>query len=124
MLVAAVEKSKLNVPKSLRLWQLQECGGMWVEIERMPQQLYCQFVEVEGGRGFDAVGNGEFVVIVIKESDKAVLYDFGGKRWAWVPPCPYGGGGELHGFAYDPRLAVPITALLEQLTLPFNSFGT
>ncbi|KAL8508653.1 hypothetical protein ACS0TY_019049 [Phlomoides rotata] len=121
VLVAAVEKSKLNVPKSLRLWTLHEC--VWVEIERMPQQLYNQFVEVEGGRGFDAVAHGEFVVILIKGTDKALMFDFGGKRWAWVPPCPYG-GGELHGFAYDPRLAVPITALLEQLTLPFNSFSS
>ncbi|KAB1221531.1 Protein UNUSUAL FLORAL ORGANS [Morella rubra] len=36
LLVAAVEKSKLNVPKSLRLWALQACGATWVEVERMP----------------------------------------------------------------------------------------
>ncbi|KAL2244504.1 protein UNUSUAL FLORAL ORGANS [Sesamum indicum] len=133
LLVAAVEKSKLNVPRSLRLWALQECGNLWVEIERMPQQLYNQFAEVEGGHGFNCVAHGEFVVILIKGSDKALLLDFIGKRWVWIPPCPYinngGCGGrredavdELHGFAYEPRLAIPITALLEQLTLPFNSF--
>lgn len=49
ILIAAVEKSKLNVPKSLRLWGLQGCGTTWVEIERMPLQLYMQFEEVEGG---------------------------------------------------------------------------
>ncbi|XP_042023701.1 protein UNUSUAL FLORAL ORGANS-like [Salvia splendens] len=126
VLVAAVEKSKLNVPKSLRLWALQECGAAWVEIERMPQQLYNQFVEVEWGRGFEAVAHGDYVVVVIKGSERALLFDFGGKRWSWICPCPYGGGGgeeELRGFAYEPRLAVPITGLLEQLTLPFNSFA-
>ncbi|PIN17246.1 hypothetical protein CDL12_10088 [Handroanthus impetiginosus] len=127
ILVAAVEKSKLNVPKSLRLWTLQESGTMWVEIERMPQQLYNEFAEIEGGRGFNCVAHGEFVVILIKGSEKALLFDFAGKRWVWMPPCPYvnsgDGGDELHGFAYEPRLAVPITALLEQLTLPFNSFS-
>ncbi|KAL3827726.1 hypothetical protein ACJIZ3_016528 [Penstemon smallii] len=125
ILVAAVEKSKLNVPKSLRLWALQECGTMWVEIERMPQQLYLQFAEIEGGRGFNCVAHGDFVVILIR--DKALLlFDFSTKRWLWIPPCPPGEGDdddhELHGFAYEPRLAVPITALLQQLTLPFHSF--
>ncbi|VFQ98343.1 unnamed protein product [Cuscuta campestris] len=130
VMVAAVEKSNLNVPRSLRMWALQD-GGAWAEIERMPQQLYGQFVEAEKGEGFDCVGHGEFVVITIKRSSgggkAAVMFDFRRKRWVWVPPCPYGGGGggeeeELHGFAYEPRLAAPITALLDQLTLPFQSF--
>ncbi|KAG5623037.1 hypothetical protein H5410_008255 [Solanum commersonii] len=147
VLVAAVEKSKLNVPRSLRLWALQDCGTMWLEIERMPQQLYVQFAEAENGQGFNCVGHGEYVVIMIKNnSDKALLFDFCKKRWIWIPPCPflgnnsinldYGGGssnnycgefgvggGELHGFGYDPRLAAPIGALLDQLTLPFQSFN-
>ncbi|XP_057812025.1 protein UNUSUAL FLORAL ORGANS [Salvia miltiorrhiza] len=124
ILVAAVEKSKLNVPKSLRLWTLQECGTLWVEIERMPQQLYNHFADIEWGRGFNCVAHGDFVVILIKASDRALLFDFSGKRWSWISPCPYTNtGDELHGFAYHPTLAVPITALLEQLTLPFNSFA-
>ncbi|PSS04954.1 Protein UNUSUAL FLORAL ORGANS like [Actinidia chinensis var. chinensis] len=129
ILVAAVEKSKLNVPKSLRLWGLQSCGTTWVEIDRMPQQLYVQFEEVEGGRGFSCVGHGEFIIIVVRGSrDKAILFDFYRKRWLWIPPCPFGhlGGdsdGELHGFAYEPRLATPVTALLDQLALPFQSFN-
>ncbi|KAJ8549821.1 hypothetical protein K7X08_033528 [Anisodus acutangulus] len=141
VLASAVEKSKLNVPRSLRLWALQDCGTMWVEIERMPQQLYVQFAELENGQGFNCVGHGEFVVIMIKNnSDNALLFDFCKKRWLWTPPCPfvgnnnvdyggssnnYGGeyGGELHGFGYDPRLAAPIGALLDQLTLPFQSFN-
>ncbi|XP_075488394.1 protein UNUSUAL FLORAL ORGANS [Primulina tabacum] len=128
LLVAAVEKSKLNVPKSLRMWGLQESGGsMWVEIERMPQQLYIEFAEIEGGRGFDCIAHGEFVVIMIKgtSSDhKALLYEFGRKRWLWMPACPYihdHDVDELLGFAYEPKVAVPIAALLHQLTLPFQS---
>ncbi|XP_073129650.1 protein UNUSUAL FLORAL ORGANS-like [Henckelia pumila] len=126
LLVAAVEKSKLNVPKSLRLWGLQQ--SMWVEIERMPQQLYVEFAEIEGGRGFDCIAHGEFVVIMIKGSSsshhKALLYEFGRKRWMWMPPCPYNihHGDELLGFAYEPKVSVPIAALLQQLTLPFQSF--
>ncbi|KAK3032129.1 hypothetical protein RJ639_035939 [Escallonia herrerae] len=138
ILIAAVEKSKLNVPRSLRLWALQACGTAWAETERMPQQLYLQFAEVEGGRGFDCVGHGEYIFILVRGSDKALLFDFYRKRWAWAPPCPYvrgncggnieaqgggGGGDELHGFAYEPRLATPVTGLLEQLTLQFQSFN-
>ncbi|KAG6642377.1 hypothetical protein I3843_09G133600 [Carya illinoinensis] len=135
LLVAAVEKSKLNVPKSLRLWDLQACGTTWVEVERMPQQLYIQFAELEGGNGFDCVGHGDFIVIMIRGSDKALLLDVCEKRWLWIPPCPYsqeGGGGsssnngrngELHGFAYEPRLATPVTGLLDQLTLPFQTYN-
>ncbi|CAH9087305.1 unnamed protein product [Cuscuta epithymum] len=134
IMVAAVEKSKLNVPRSLRMWALQDCGTTWAEIERMPQQLYVQFTGMENGKGFNCVGHGNFVVITIKNSDKAMLYEFKSKKWVWVPHCPFvhqvsssrggggaggGGGVELHGFAYEPRLATPVTALLDQLTLPF-----
>ncbi|KAL8101429.1 hypothetical protein AgCh_033355 [Apium graveolens] len=120
VLVAAVEKSKLNVPKSLRLWALQSCGAAWAEIDRMPLQLYAQFEAEENGRGFNCVGNGEYVAVVIRGSGKAVLFDMGMKRWQWIPACPYeNGGGELHGFAYDPKLATPVTGLLDQLTVPF-----
>ncbi|XP_034696886.1 protein UNUSUAL FLORAL ORGANS [Vitis riparia] len=134
ILVATVEKSKLNVPKSLRIWGLQACGTTWVEIERMPQQLYLQFAEVEGSQGFDCVGHGEFIAIMIRGSDKALLFNIYGKTWQWIPPCPFlsGSGGsssssgescELHGFAYEPRLATPVTTLLDQLTLPFQPFN-
>ncbi|PON42264.1 F-box domain containing protein [Parasponia andersonii] len=130
LLVAAVEKSQLNVPKSLRLWGLQSCGTTWVELERMPQQLYVQFAELENGNGFHCVGNGEFIAIMIPGTEqKAVLFDMSRKRWHWIPPCPYvnggvgRGGGELHGFAYEPRLATPVTGLLDQLTLPFQSYN-
>ncbi|XVE94305.1 hypothetical protein REPUB_Repub01dG0269700 [Reevesia pubescens] len=132
ILVAAVEKSKLNVPKSLRLWGLQACGTTWVEIERMPLLLYIQFAEVEVGNGFDCVGHGEFIVIMIRGSYKALLFDIYKKRWQWLPPCPYlrsgcvdndGEDAELHGLAYQPRIATPVISLLEQLALPFPSFN-
>ncbi|KAL9253309.1 UNUSUAL FLORAL ORGANS-like protein [Drosera capensis] len=127
MLVAAVEKSKLNVPKSLRVWCLQGCGTTWVEVERMPQQLYQQFSEVERGRGFDCIGQGEFVVILIRGFgvgvNKGVVFDMRRKRWMWMPPCPFvnSAGGEMQGFGYEPRLATPVTGLLDQLALPFQS---
>lgn len=132
ILVATVEKSKLNVPKSFRVWGLQACGTSWVEIERMPQQLYLQFAELESSRGFDCVGHGEFIVIMIRGSDKALLFDTYRNTWQWIPPCPFlsgggssssGEGSELHGFAYEPRLATPVTTLLDQLTLPFQPFS-
>lgn len=123
LLIAAVEKSKLNIPKSLRVWILQACGTMWVETERMPQQLYLQFAELEDGKGFECVGHGEFIVIVIRGTDKALLFDICRKRWQWIPPCPYTASAALHGFAYQPRLATPVTALLDQLALPFQSFN-
>ncbi|KAK8522417.1 hypothetical protein V6N12_056125 [Hibiscus sabdariffa] len=118
VLVAAVEKTKLNVPKSLRLWGLQDCGTTWVEIERMPLQLYMQFAQLEGGNGFDSVGHGEFIVIMIRGTDKGLLFDICRKRWQWIPACPYlgcdnnGEGVELRGLAYEPRLATPVISLL------------
>ncbi|CAN1828568.1 Protein UNUSUAL FLORAL ORGANS [Linum perenne] len=127
VLVAAVEKSKLNVPRSLRMWALQQGGATWVEIERMPQQLYAQFADVEGGRGFDCVGHGEFVVIVIRRcGNRGVLFDMLRKIWQWIPLCPYVDHeeDELRGFAYEPRLATPVTGLLDQLSLAnFHSFN-
>ncbi|KAJ6389276.1 hypothetical protein OIU77_027588 [Salix suchowensis] len=127
LLVAAVEKSKLNVPKSLRLWCLQPCGTTWIEIERMPQQLYLQFAELEVGHGFDCVGHGEFIAIIIRGSIKVLLFDILRKIWQWIPPCScidgFGGDDdELHGFAYEPTVTTPVTGLLDQLTIPFQSF--
>lgn len=129
ILVAAVEKSKLNVPKSLRLWSLQQDNATWVEIERMPQPLYTQFAAEEGGKGFECVGNQEFVMIVLRGTSLQLLFDMVRKSWLWVPPCPYSGGGGsgsggsdgevLQGFAYDPVLTTPVVSLLDQLTLPF-----
>ncbi|GMH21992.1 hypothetical protein Nepgr_023835 [Nepenthes gracilis] len=121
ILIAAVDKSKLNVPRSLRLWCLQPCGSSWVEVERMPQQLYLQFAEVEDGKGFDCVGHGQFAVIMMRGMNKAVIFDTRRKIWGWMPPCPYVNGGELHGFGYEPKLATPVTALLDHLSLPFQS---
>lgn len=138
LMVAFVEKSKLNVPKSLRLWALQVCGGggggggnTWVEIERMPQQLYFQFEQVECGNGFNCIGHGDFVVILIKGCEKALLFDLERKIWNWITPCPYidddddDEDRELHGFAYEPKLSTPVTRLLDQFTctFPLQSFN-
>ena len=104
-------------------------------MERMPHQLYVEFEGIEKGSGFDCVAHGEFVVIMIKGCwDKAaLLYDVCKRTWQWIPPCPYIVGsndddGEdqvvLHGFAYDPRLATPVTGLIHQLSsLPFQNFN-
>ncbi|KAF8408584.1 hypothetical protein HHK36_004647 [Tetracentron sinense] len=130
VLVAAVEKSKLNVPRSMRMWLLQGCGRTWVEAERMPQQLYGQFAEAERGNGFDSVGNGDYITITIRGSDKVLLFNFYQKRWQWIPPCPFTlcsssngeDGGVLHGFPYEPRLATPAIGLLHHSSLAFQSF--
>ncbi|WCJ33306.1 Protein ABERRANT PANICLE ORGANIZATION 1 [Euphorbia peplus] len=120
IVVADIKKIKLSVPKSFRIWRLESCGKDWFELDKMPQQLYDQFTEIEGGRGFSCVGHGEFIVVVIRGSDKGLVYDMCRKRWEWMPACPYvHGGDELHGFAYEPRLAVPVTALLDHFTIPF-----
>ncbi|XP_047321257.1 protein UNUSUAL FLORAL ORGANS [Impatiens glandulifera] len=142
LLVAAVEKSKLNVPKSLRLWALQECGGAWAEVERMPHQLYLQFEEVEGCRGFTCIGHGDFVFIMIKQQENrssshghgnindnklGLLFDFYRKNWTWIGPCPYiinddgGDRQELVGFAYEPRLATPTSGLVDHLAAQLSS---
>ncbi|KAL6201114.1 hypothetical protein ACLB2K_024829 [Fragaria x ananassa] len=124
LLVAAVNRNKLKVPKSLRIWGLQSCGTCWFEMERMPEQLYDQFATLENGTGYHCVGHGEFIIIMILGSGKALQFDMESKLWQWVPPCPYvqyggGGDGDLHGFAYEPTLATPVTVLLD----PFQSFG-
>lgn len=119
VLVAAVEKSKLNVPRSVRMWGLQGCGRTWVELERMPHQLYLQFADAEAGRGFDCIGNGDFIAVTIRGSDHVLLFNFYRKGWNWVSQCPFlhrsgvAAGGGLHGFGYKPRLATPALALLE-----------
>ncbi|KAI3851667.1 hypothetical protein MKX03_022312 [Papaver bracteatum] len=122
VLIAAVEKSKLKVPKSLRMWVLQRSSSTtctnnqqkkWLEAEKMPQNLYKQFSEAggDGDEGFDCVGNGNFIIITLPGSDNMLLFDFYQKAWQWIPPCPYSGGdGGLRGFAYEPQLFTPILA--------------
>lgn len=101
-------------------------------MQRMPQQLYVQFEELEKSCGFECVAHGEFVMVLIRGCwDKAaLLYDMAKKLWQWVPPCPYigtpggGHGGEevLHGFAYEPRLATPVTGLIDHFSIPFQNY--
>ncbi|KAH7654568.1 F-box domain-containing protein [Dioscorea alata] len=127
VLVAAVEKSKLNVPRSLRLWVLQPCGRAWAELDRMPAEVYRQFSEAEGGHGFECVGHGCLIVITIKDSNDILLFDSHRKVWWWAPPCPFLDGRQrrgLRGFAYEPRLATPSVGLLESPTsISFHAFS-
>ncbi|EHA8591360.1 Protein UNUSUAL FLORAL ORGANS [Cocos nucifera] len=127
LLVAAVEKSRLSVPRSVRLWALQPCGRAWAEVERMPQEVYVRFSEAEAGRGFECVGNAEFMAITIKGSTDVLLFDFYRKEWRWAPPCPFirgAAGGALRGFAYEPRLATPAIGLLDSSSsMPFQGFN-
>ncbi|XP_038970991.1 protein ABERRANT PANICLE ORGANIZATION 1-like [Phoenix dactylifera] len=128
LLVAAVEKSRLSVPRSVRLWSLQPCGRAWAEVERMPQEVYVRFSEAEAGRGFECVGNAEFMAITIKGSTDVLLFDFYRKEWRWAPPCPFirgaAAGGGLRGFAYEPRLATPAIGLLDSSSsMPFQGFN-
>ncbi|XP_051128312.1 protein UNUSUAL FLORAL ORGANS [Andrographis paniculata] len=124
VLVAAVEKSKLNVPRSLRMWALQEEEEerAWVEVERMPQRLYSEFAEMEAGRGFRCAGQGEVLLLMLPDT-RALVFHTRTKRWVWAPPCPHRAAAHteqqhlLQGFAYEPRLAVPVTPLLQQLQL-------
>ncbi|KAK8971184.1 Protein UNUSUAL FLORAL ORGANS [Platanthera guangdongensis] len=122
LIIAAVEKSKLSVPRSVRVWSLQPCAKAWAEVERMPPEIYRQFSEAEGGRGFEAVGHGDILAVTIKGSTDVLLFDFGRKEWRWAPPFPFSSttSGELRGFAYEPRLATPAVGLIDSSSLSFQ----
>uniref|UniRef100_A0A0E0LEE7 F-box domain-containing protein n=1 Tax=Oryza punctata TaxID=4537 RepID=A0A0E0LEE7_ORYPU len=135
-LVSAVEKSRLSVPRSVRLWTLRGGhgagagggGGAWTEVARMPPEVHAQFAAAEGGRGFECAAHGDYVVLaprgpVAQAPTSALVFDSRRDEWRWAPPCPYvvvahhgGGGGAAAGFrvfAYEPRLATPAIGLLD-----------
>ncbi|KAF0904922.1 hypothetical protein E2562_038704 [Oryza meyeriana var. granulata] len=132
-LVSAVEKSRLSVPRSVRLWTLRggghggPGGGAWTEVARMPPEVHAQFAAAEGGRGFECAAHGDYVVLaprgpVAQAPASALVFDSRRDEWRWAPPCPYvvahGGGGIVGGagflvFAYEPRLATPAIGLLD-----------
>lgn len=126
LIIAAVEKSKLSVPRSVRIWSLQPSSKAWAETERMPPEIYRQFSEAEGGRGFECAGHGDILAITIKGSTDVILFDFVSREWRWAPPCPFTGGGgggegiEMKGFAYEPRLATPAVGLIDSSSLSFQ----
>lgn len=144
VLVAAVEKNRLNVPKSIRMWGLQKqqqqhqssaknCTS-WVELERMPQALYEDFLirvsssasssssrsceetssSQEGVLLFSCVGNGDLILITMQNSPEMLILDLFEKVWRWLPRCPYiigellddiiGHGMVVQGFPFNPRL--------------------
>jgi hypothetical protein len=107
-LVASVEKSRLSVPRSVRVWTLRgggvgghgSSGGAWSEVARMPQDVHEQFAAAEGGRGFECAAHGDFVVLAPRGGPAAVpvpvpvnMLIFNSRRneWQWAPPCPYVG---------------------------------
>ncbi|KAF8658659.1 hypothetical protein HU200_059131 [Digitaria exilis] len=136
-LVAAVEKSRLSVPRSVRVWTLRAAtgghgggaaaasgGGAWTEVARMPPDVHAQFAAAEAGRGFECAAHGDFVVLAPRAPASPVLvFDSRQDEWRWAPPCPYpyvggigGGGGGGVGFrvfAFEPRLATPAIGLLD-----------
>ena len=105
--VAVVEKSKLAVPRSLRIWELQG-GGSWAEIERMPGDIFQEFVREERGRGFEVVGSGDWVAVTIRGSGAVMGFEARERRWGWLPACPFLEGAEgLRGYVFEPRVATP-----------------
>ncbi|EAZ37929.1 hypothetical protein OsJ_22280 [Oryza sativa Japonica Group] len=110
-LVSAVEKSRLSVPRSVRLWTLRGGGGgggggAWTEVARMPPEVHAQFAAAEGRA---------------RAPTSALVFDSRRDEWRWAPPCPYvvvahhGGAGAagFRVFAYEPRLATPAIGLLD-----------
>lgn len=127
LLVAMVEKSKLNVPRSVRVWELQCCRTTWVEVERMPQETYNEFARVENGRGFECFGQGDTMGITVHGSDLVLLHDLASKIWKWAPPCLFLHGRTgcgLRGFGFEPRLCTPAIELLHSSSLFFQAFPT
>nr|QFS19871.1 STIFF1 [Zea mays subsp. parviglumis]QGJ83087.1 stiff stalk protein [Zea diploperennis] len=128
-LVSAVEKSRLSVPRSVRVWTLRgehgaaaggsNGGGAWTEVARMPPDVHAQFAAAEGGRGFECAAHGDFVVLAPRGPASPVLvFDSRHNEWRWAPPCPYpypyaAGGAGFRVFAYEPRLATPAIGLLD-----------
>ncbi|KAM0874561.1 hypothetical protein ACQ4PT_037347 [Festuca glaucescens] len=132
-LVASVEKSRLSVPRSVRVWTRrggsgQGSGGAWSEVARMPQDVHAQFAAAEGGRGFECAAHGDFVVLAPRCGPGAgpvpasvLVFDSRREEWRWAPPCPYVGVGGVGGpgfrvLAYEPRLATPAIGLLDATT--------
>lgn len=113
VLVAAVQKSKLNVPKSIRMWGLQHSKNGWVELERMPHGLYDEFMRVSEEDSFACIGHGNLILITITKSTEMLMYDFYEKIWRWIPRCPFvdASEGGLQGFPFDPRLEASATAM-------------
>ncbi|KAG8074998.1 hypothetical protein GUJ93_ZPchr0006g45825 [Zizania palustris] len=137
-LVSAVEKSRLSVPRSVRVWTFRGGhhgggagsggGGAWTEVARMPPEVHAQFAAAEGGRGFECAAHGEYIVLaprgpVAQAPTTALVFDSRRDEWRWASPCPYvvhgGGVGGVAGgagfrvFAYEPRLATPAIGLLD-----------
>ncbi|KAH7283737.1 hypothetical protein KP509_34G021600 [Ceratopteris richardii] len=118
VLVAAVEKNKLNVPKSIRIWGLQHSRTSWVELERMPQGLYEDFMRISGQKAFHCIGHGNLILITLPDCAEMLLYDFYEKVWRWAPRCPLAdmvtmqhpasGAKGFHAFAFDPRLEASV----------------
>ncbi|XP_024543816.1 protein UNUSUAL FLORAL ORGANS [Selaginella moellendorffii] len=110
VMVAAVEKNRLNVPKSIRIWGLQHPKSVWIELERMPQALYEEFMRISCERAFYCIGHGNYILLTIQECSEVLMYDFYEKLWRWLPRCPFLGEiehpaqGFMQGFAFSPRL--------------------
>ncbi|KAJ4758341.1 Protein UNUSUAL FLORAL ORGANS [Rhynchospora pubera] len=115
-LVAAVEKNRLNVPRSVRVWSLQPCGHSWVEISRMLVDVHARFYENCGGGestgAFECAGHGGLIAFVAGTNSEVLLFDMPRREWRWAPSCRYPCEGGLKVFAYEPRIATPAIGLL------------
>jgi hypothetical protein len=129
LLAAAVDKSKLNVPRSIRIWGLQASRAAWAELERMPQPLYDDVVRLSRGAddnddddkpaAFQCTGHGNHILIILPGSPHMLLYHLYDKVWRWAPTCPFDTShlssssssssasqrsASFQAFPYDPRI--------------------
>lgn len=116
-LAAAVEKNRLNVPRSVRVWslQLQPGGHSWVEISRMPIDVHARFYENCMHGAFECAGHGGLIAFLAggtNSNSDVVLLNVSRKEWRWAPSCPYPHQGGMKVFAYEPRIATPAIGLL------------
>ncbi|KAJ1703293.1 hypothetical protein LUZ63_003072 [Rhynchospora breviuscula] len=115
-LVAAVEKNRPNVPRSVRVWGLQPCGHSWVEISRMPVDVHVRFYENCGGGestgAFECAGHAGLIAFVAGTNSEVLLFDTPRREWRWALSCRYPCEGGLKVFAYEPPVATPAIGLL------------
>lgn len=100
--------------EGVKVWELKEARGEWVEVETMPERLFKEFYRK--GRmfySFQCVGSGALLYLHVKKTGRILVCDLDRRPsgWRWLPQSPACADWSevsIWGFCIDSRMCASI----------------
>jgi len=94
---------------SLHVFKLHPVTKLWIEISRLPDQMFSEFMEERRLCGYSCVGVDGNVYITCSTGVRVLVFDTTICQWHWIENCPFplnrGDTDGVHaGYSFKPSL--------------------